>query len=248
VPPFHLTQLANGWTVGRFAALDQAANISHMVATGAGLDVQLAKSDRGQAAQRVADAMGLPHGAWCDQVHGTTVYCVRDGGPAGEGDALATAAAGLALCAFSADCPLILLADPLGQAVGVAHASWRATVGLIAMKLVARMGESQGVKPGGLIACICPSAGPCCYEVGQEVVQAAGRGIGPQAGRFFASRGGRTYFDLWAANVDQLVRAGLESSKITVAGVCTICGPDIFPSFRRQGEAAGRFVAAIGRM
>jgi YfiH family protein len=247
VPGFYLTQLANGWTVGRFASMDQATNVSHIVTTGAGLDVQLAKLDRGQAAHRAAAAMGLPRGAWCDQVHGTVVHCVRDGGPAGEGDALATATAGLALCAFSADCPLILVADPRGGAVGVAHASWRATVGLIAMKLVERMTVSLGARPGDLIACLCPSAGPCCYEVGQDVVRAAVSGIGPQSAKFFASRGGKTYFNLWAANVDQLARAGLRSSSIEVTAVCTICGPEIFPSFRRQGEPAGRFVAAIGK-
>jgi YfiH family protein len=248
VSGFYLTQLANGWTVGRFAALDRATNISHMVATGVGLDVHLAKSDRGAAAQLVAAAMGLGHGAYCDQVHGTKVHCVDGGGLAGAGDGLMTATAGLALCAFSADCPLILVADPRGGAVGLAHASWRATVGLIAMKLVARMIESPGVRSGDLIACICPSAGPCCYEVGPDVVHAAAMGIGPEAGKFFASRGGKTYFDLWAANVDQLVRAGMDPDRIDVARVCTICGPEVFPSFRRQGDAAGRFVAAIASM
>jgi YfiH family protein len=218
-----------------------------MVTTGVGMDVQAIKSDRGLAAQRVAAAMGLPHGAYCDQVHGTKLHCVDDGGPAGEGDGLVTRTAGVALCAFSADCPLILVADPRGAAVGVAHASWRATVGLIAGKLIARMVEDFGVRPAELVACICPSAGPCCYEVGADVVKAVHGSMGLGSQRFFASRGGKTYFDLWAANVDQLVRAGMEPARIDVAGVCTICGPEIFPSFRRQGEAAGRFVAAIGK-
>ena len=164
---FRLTQLANGWTVGQFAALDHATNVAHVVATGAGLDVQLAKSDRGQAARQVAAAMGLPHRAYCDQVHGTTVHCVSGGGPAGKGDALATSTAGVALCAFSADCPLILVADSHGRAVGVAHASWRATVGLIAVKLVARMNESLGVRPGDLIACIAPAPARAATRLGQ---------------------------------------------------------------------------------
>jgi copper oxidase (laccase) domain-containing protein len=31
-----------------------------------------------------------------------------------------------------------------------------------------------------------------------------------------------------------------------VAGVCTLCRNDLFPSHRREGEAAGRFAAVIG--
>jgi len=155
--------------------------------------------------------------------------------------------AGLGLAGFAADCPLVLAADATTGAVGLAHASWRGTVGRIASRLIERLAEAFGGAPGDVTACICPSAGPCCYEVGDDVVRAAHAGIGPHAGAFFRQRGGRTYFDLWAANADQLRRAGVPSGQIHIAGVCTICHRDVFCSYRAEGPAAGRFLAVIAR-
>ena len=149
---------------------------------------------------------------------------------------------------FSADCPLILAADPSGPAVGMAHASWRGTVKGIAARLIEAMGAEFGTDPAGAVACIGPAAGPCCYEVGPEVRRAADRALGPMAGRFFREGGGGRYlFDLWAANRDQLLRAGLADCNVHTAGICTICRNDLFPSYRVEGDAAGRFVAVIGR-
>ena len=104
-----------------------------------------------------------------------------------------------------------------------------------------------GCEPDELIACVCPSAGPCCYEVGAEVRDAAVRGIGPHAAGFFhPAPSGKDHFDLWHANVDALTRAGIARQSIHVAGICTLCRNDLFPSHRREGEAAGRFAAVIG--
>ena len=54
------------------------------------------------------------------------------------------------------------------------------------------------------------------------------------------------YFDLWAANVDELERSRLSPGNIQTAGVCTLCRNDLFPSHRIEKDAAGRFVAVIG--
>jgi copper oxidase (laccase) domain-containing protein len=118
-----------------------------------------------------------------------------------------------------------------------------------------------GCDPGDLVACICPSAGPCCYEVGEEVRAAALGGIGPHAMSFFrlgkrqrssrgrastAVRSAHHHLDLWRANACALARAGLPARSIHVAGICTICCDDFFPSYRREGDAAGRFAGVIG--
>ncbi len=78
-------------------------------------------------------------------------------------------------------------------------------------------------------------------------MKAAIAGIGPRAEAFFAERGGKVYFDLWAANADQLAQAGLPPANIHVAGVCTMCRNDLFPSHRLEGDRAGRFLAVIAR-
>jgi YfiH family protein len=168
------------------------------------------------------------------------------GGCAGSADGLATGTHGLALLGKSGDCPIILLADRRRRAVGFAHASWRATVAGIVPAVVDRM-VGFGARAADLVACICPSAGPECYEVGEEVRAAAVAGIGAHADIFFQpGPNEKRHFDLWAANVDALTRAGLSPEAIHVAGLCTLCRNDLFPSYRCEGEVAGRFAAVIG--
>jgi YfiH family protein len=242
---FRLDRLANGWLVGRFAALE-AISIPHLVTTRQGPEVQLIHRDPGEAGRLIAPVLGLGEVAFLEQVHGGDVLVCRQGGQVGLADGLVTTARGLGLMGKSGDCPIIFLADKCGRAVGFAHASWRATVAGITPVVVRRMVD-LGCEAGNLVACICPSAGPECYEVGDEVRAAALRGIGPHAAAFFRpGPHGKDHFDLWQANVDALTRAGLMPASIHVAGVCTLCRNDLFPSHRREGGAAGRFVAVIG--
>ena len=237
----------NGWFVGRFAGLSALPGVSHAVTTRAALDVTLPKQDRAAAAKVVAEAMGFDGVAFCHQVHGDVIHRVDAPGPAGEGDGLVTDTPGLGLMAFSADCPLVLVADPEGPAVGIAHASWRSTVKRVTGKLIERLVDEFGCKAENLVAAISPSAGPCCYRVGPEVVELATRELGLMIERYFCVSGGKFIFDLWGANREQLFAAGLEGENIAKAGVCTICHNKTYPSYRAEGDEAGRFVAVIGR-
>jgi YfiH family protein len=240
-----LERLANGWLAGRFAALE-AIGIPHLVTTREGPEVQQVRHDPGEAGRLIAPVLGLEDVAFLKQVHGGDVLVCRRGGQVGHADGLVTTTRGLGLMGKSGDCPIILLADKRGRAVGFAHASWRATVAGITPAVVRRMVD-LGCEASDLVACICPSAGPECYEVGDEVRVAALEGIGPHAAAFFRpGPRGKDHLDLWQANVDALIRAGLEPAPIHVAGVCTLCRNDLFPSHRREGESAGRFAAVIG--
>ena len=179
---------SSSWTIGRFAAMD-LAGVVHAVTTRRGLDVMRVWTEPGWAAQAIAGHVGLPQAAWIEQIHSDIVLPVTAGGFAGQGDGLVTATPGVALVGRSADCPLILLADVEAGVVGMAHASWRGTVQLIARRMV-EAAVQLGGRPERMVACICPSAGPCCYEVGPDVLAAAVAGIGPEAERFFAPENG----------------------------------------------------------
>ncbi len=195
---------------------------------------------------RLADAVGLADAAWVRQVHGGVVLRADGPGCRGEADALWTDRPGLGTVGRGADCPLVLVGMGGDRPVwGFAHASWRSTVRGITAALLAAM-TGAGGDPAAGRAVICPSAGPCCYEVGGEVRQEALDRLGAAAAACFAPHGERWRMDLWRANSEQLNRAGLPAARISVAGVCTICGEG-FPSHRRQGAAAGRFAAVIGR-
>ncbi len=246
--PYELLTLPCGWQMGQFKALAAIDGLVHGVTTRRGPDVQLARTDPDATAGEVAAATKLDGIAYCRQVHGDALYRVDSPGLAGAGDGLVTAAPGLGLMCFSADCPLVLVADTAGQAVGIAHASWRSTVEQVTTKLVRKLGDEFGCAPADLAACICPSAGPCCYEVGPEVVDVAVRNLGLMAERFFRASGSRFIFDLWAANREQLLAAGVKAANIHTSGVCTICHNRTYPSYRSEGETAGRFVAFIGRL
>ncbi|HSV98558.1 MAG TPA: polyphenol oxidase family protein [Sedimentisphaerales bacterium] len=256
---FRLERLSNGWLVGRFGVLD-AINVPHLVTTRQGPDVQQVRHDPAAAGRQAAHALGLEETAFLEQVHGGDVLTCEQGGCAGFADGLATARKGLAVLGKSGDCPIVLIADRKGRAVGFAHASWRATVAGIVPATLRRMVD-LGCRPSDLLACICPSAGPCCYEVGAEVRQAALEGIGPHAEAFFFPSGwqrqsqlaegssasaSKHHLDLGQANTDALVRAGLARESIHISGVCTLCRNDLFPSHRKEGNAAGRFAAVVG--
>jgi hypothetical protein len=123
----------------------------------------------------------------------------------------------------------------------VAHAGWRGTVLGVAGRAVEAVTDLGG-DPASMRVVIGPSIGPCCFEVGDEVVAAfpdanGARSIGPR---------GRSHLDLWELNRRQLVMAGIAADRIEVSGACTRCDPDTYFSHRALGYPAGRFGAAIG--
>ncbi len=197
--------------------------------------------------QTLRAAAGLRDVAWVHQVHGGRVLRADGPGLAGDADALWTDVPGLAVVGRGADCPLVLVGgrrDDGGAVWGFAHASWRSTVAGITASLLKDM-AAAGLRAATARALVCPSAGPCCYEVGDEVREAALAKLGNGANAYFTRRGDRWLLDLWAANAAQLVAAGVPGGAITFTGLCTICGGDRYPSHRRCGEGAGRFAAFI---
>jgi hypothetical protein len=96
------------------------------------------------------------------------------------------------------------------------------------------MGERWGTCPDDVHAAIGPGIGRCCFEVGPEVAVRFGR---PPV---------VTHLDLESVNRTQLEVAGIARERIYLAGLCTVCHADLFHSFRRDRELAGRMIATIG--
>ncbi|MFQ6001131.1 MAG: polyphenol oxidase family protein, partial [Anaerolineae bacterium] len=109
------------------------------------------------------------------QVHSHSVAVV---GPKDKGrivpatDGLVTETPGLALMLRFADCLPILLYDPQMGVIGLGHAGWRGTVGLLAQRLAETMREEFGCHLSQVRAGLGPAIGPCCYSVGEEVREA----------------------------------------------------------------------------
>jgi len=202
---------------------------------------------RGEAGPpAVANRVQL-HGAQVHRVEWLTPSdSVRPDDPA-EGDGLWTASRGLNIAVRVADCVPILLHDPGLPAVAAVHAGWRGTVAGITSAAVA-MGEKQlGVSRARLRAAIGPAIGPCCFEVGPEVVDGL-RKLGLSDGEIGLVPGpaGRPHVDLRRANRVLLERAGLEPAHIEIVGGCTYCDPERYESYRRDGARSGRMRGVIG--
>ncbi len=166
------------------------------------------------------------------QVHSNRVIRVERESCAGEGDALITQTPGLALSVRTADCFPILLADVRTGAVAAIHAGWRGTHGRIVFETIGEMHAQFATNAGDLIAAIGPGIGACCYQVGEEVARLFGLG-------------GRAKVDLAQENRAQLIECGVNPERIESNGRCTFCEPEIFYSYRREGEKAGRMVSFI---
>jgi YfiH family protein len=148
------------------------------------------------------------------QVHGGAVRRVDRPGVAGEADALVTEHVDLPLAVRTADCiPVVIHGE---SAVAVVHAGWR---GLAAGVLTHALAELTDGGDRPVRAAIGPSIGPCCYEVGAEVIAALG-------GSAATTTWGTASVDLWAAAERQLV--GVD---VWRADLCTHC-EDSFHSYR----------------
>jgi YfiH family protein len=182
------------------------------------------------------------------QVHGAAAIVVPAPEIARGHDASACAAdiimtndARAAVAVQAADCVPLLLCDPVSGAVAAAHAGWRGTAAGVAGLAIFAMTERFGSRAADLIAAVGPSIGPCCYQVGEELLAP----FGPAGRRWFYHLGGSWMLNLWNANRDQLIEAGVKSANVHISELCTAMHPDVFDSYRRDGGNAGRMVAAI---
>ena len=206
--------------------------------------------------RRVYQALGIQGSqtTTCHLTHSADVWVVTAadrGRVVGQGDAIITADPGVYLSMRFADCVPILLCDPLRRAVGLAHAGWRGTVKNVAGAVVQAMVDELGCSTQAMTAVVGPAIGPCCYQVGQQVIQAVETAVGrdgsaDEDGRALFSRRheGYAYFDLWEANRRQLAAAGV--GRVVIAGLCTACHTDHFFSHRAEQGHTGRFGVIIG--
>jgi polyphenol oxidase len=202
----------------------------------------------GAAEAALADEAGvrIEHVVRLQQVHGAKVADASAIASGERADGAVSDDSGKLLTVRVADCVPVLLADPATRAVAAVHAGWRGTSARIAAGAVTALVDLFGARPGALVAAVGPSIGPCCYRVGSEVAEAfrADGASDADCARWFTAAADLR-LDLWRANRDQLLAAGVPADAVHVAGLCTACHPDLFHSYRRDGARAGRQVGFI---
>jgi YfiH family protein len=173
--------------------------------------------------RRLAAALGREpeQVVFARQVHGTRLIDhneEREGLP--EADGHVVREPGPAPLVFVADCLPVALRGPGGLAM--VHAGWRGLAGGI-LGAAAEAVEATA-------AAIGPGIGRCCYEVGEEVLEAfVALGDGVARGRML---------DLAEVARRCLAEAGV--GRIESADLCTSCEQELFFSHRRDRGRTGR--------
>jgi YfiH family protein len=180
-----------------------------------------------------------------EQHRGRGALRIEDAIP--QTDALITRTPGLPLIIYTADCVPVLVYDPVEHAVGLAHAGWRGTVGNIAGSVVAAMSAAFGSRPANLIVRLGPSIGPCCYEVGDEVIDAWRASGVEHLVEAIDPREPRDYLDLWRANSLAFEAAGVLADHVESSGICTRCHAERYFS-RRAGQGHRGLFATIAQL
>jgi hypothetical protein len=169
------------------------------------------------------------HGPRIERVDAETAERTRnlDSDQLTRADGQVTRTPGVALTALTADClPIAVAGDGV---VAMLHAGWRGLRDGVIAAGVAAMREIGA--DGSLHAAIGPGAGPCCYEVGDEIREAF-------VGEPGVVDDGR-HLDLKAIAARQLQRAGVQT--VDDLGLCTICAdPSLLFSHRRDHGVTGR--------
>lgn len=185
------------------------------------------------------------------QVHGNNVWVCPDKPVrlphVPEADALITDTPRQMLTIRTADCAAILLATRSGRCVAAVHAGWRGTAAGVVHQAVDRLCDHAATSASDLVAAVGPCIGAQRFGVGSEVVAAFGQAKLESA---IVTGSPTPPIDLAKAVTTQLLAAGVPTSQIDCANLCTYERDDLFFSHRRDvthhGQSdTGRMAAVI---
>jgi YfiH family protein len=226
-----VTQRAGGVSVGPYASLNLGRS------TG---DEPAAVDEN---ARRLRARLGGPRALrFPHQVHGARVETLEGPGetPWGPADAAVTAEPGLGVGVLGADCPVVLVVDPVRRALGVVHSGWRGTVAGVLPATIRRLGERYGSRPSDLRVGIGPGISAARFEVGPEVAHAVREGPPAWASALAAGRADRFHLDLGEVLWRQALACGVPPASIDRMAHCTYDDEERCFSHRRDGPRTGR--------
>lgn len=186
--------------------------------------------------ERVAAQWGVSAESmvWMDQVHGSEVVVVDAPAPPQPCDAMVTRTVELTLGVLVADCVPVLLHDVRAGVVGVAHAG---RAGMMAAVVPAAVRAARALGAHDLRAVVGPSVCPRCYEVPDNLAQAAAEVV-PAA--LSVSWTGTAAIDVAGAVVSQLRQ---DAVPVTWVPGCTREEPRLYS--HRRDPSSGRFAGLV---
>lgn len=238
----------------RSAILSGFAEIKHGFMTRAkgvsaepysGFNVGIAVGDDAESVYRnrsiLADLAGAENTVYLSQVHADGVLVIKKGDAipmpdSVKADAVVTDVPGLMLVIQTADCQAVLVYDYKKKVAAAVHSGWRGNVADITGKTVKTMKEAFSCDPENMVAVVGPSLGPCCAEFKNFRTEL------PESFHRYGDEG--NLFDFWEISLQQLVSAGLKNESVECIGLCTMCNPELFFSYRRE-KKTGRMANFI---
>ena len=209
--------------------------------------------------RRLAEAVGfsVENIVTSDQTHTANVRVITEADrgngitkprPYTDVDGMITNVPGLVLATFYADCVPLYFIDPVRKAIGLSHSGWRGTAAHIGAVTVRRMQEEYGSLPEDIYGAIGPSICQDCYEVSEDVILEFQKTFPEQSWRdlFYRKENGKYQLNLWEANRQIMLEAGLIEEHISLPGLCTCCNPEFLFSHRASRGKRGNLGAFLG--
>ena len=209
--------------------------------------------------RRLAEAVGLSveNIVTSDQTHTANVRVITEADrgngitkprPYTDVDGMITNVPGLVLATFYADCVPLYFIDPVRKAIGLSHSGWRGTAAHIGAVTVRRMQEEYGSLPEDIYGAIGPSICQECYEVSEDVILEFQKTFPEQSWKdlFYRKENGKYQLNLWEANRQIMLEAGLIEEHISLPGLCTCCNPEFLFSHRASRGKRGNLGAFLG--
>ena len=245
-PIFENLKIVNHGFSTRLGGVSKGCCASMNISTTRGDDPAAIKENT----RRIAQAIGVEaeRMVYTHQTHTVNVAVVREGDEGKrfmETDGMVTNVPGICLVTFYADCVPLYFVDPVKRVIGLSHSGWRGTVRRMGKVTVEKMQETYGSNPEDIIAAIGPSICQECYEVSEDVAcefrKEFKEEVQPEL--FYRKENGKYQLNLWRANEEVLLEAGITKEHIAVTNVCTHCNPEILFSHRTTGDKRGNLSA-----
>ena len=227
------------------------------------MNLSFTRGDRDEAVRenyrRIANAVGfkIEDIVTSDQTHTANIRLVteedRGNGitkprPYTDVDGMITNVPGLVLATFYADCVPLYFIDPVHRAIGLSHSGWRGTVAKIGEVTVRRMQEEFGSDPAEIYGAVGPSICQDCYEVSADVIEQFRSAFSEEKwdALFYGKPDGKYQLNLWEANHQIMLEAGLKEEHISMPNLCTCCNPEFLFSHRASHGRRGNLGAFLG--
>ena len=110
------------------------------------------------------------------------------------------------------------------------------------------MQEEYGSLPEDIYGAIGPSICQECYEVSEDVILEFQKTFpeGSWQNLFYRKENGKYQLNLWEANRQIMLEAGLTEEHISLPGLCTCCNPEFLFSHRASRGKRGNLGAFLG--